>query len=231
MPNRFKEARTELNKNGHESVKEVSKATGITGSLIDDLETDTATWEKWHKAPRDVGYSKIKTLAEHYGVSSDYLLGLSDQPTIDAKAAGAAEYTGLSLEAIRRLHNLHVANFSGLVSKGYEVSYIGLLSKIIELDSGSDYNYSILGEISHFMVYGEALPEEAYGTTEDGELSLEEWDRFHRWANGHHREIVSRKEARELHLQLAGENLKMICRAILEKALAEKKEQKDDGKH
>lgn len=103
MPNRFKKARTELNKNGHESVKEVFKATGITGSLIDDLETDTATWEKWHKAPRDVGYSKIKTLAEHYGVSSDYLLGLSNQPTIDAQAAGAAEYTGLSLEAIKRL--------------------------------------------------------------------------------------------------------------------------------
>ena len=73
MSNRFKDARTKYNVNGHESVKEVSKATGITGSLIDDLETTTAK--------RDVGYSKIKTLAKHYGVSADFLLGLSDVPT------------------------------------------------------------------------------------------------------------------------------------------------------
>lgn len=103
MTNRFKEARTKYNKNGHETVKEVSKATGITSSLIDDLELDKATWTRLHKSPRDVGYSKIKILAEHYGVSADYLLELSDYPTLDAQAAGAAEYTGLSLEAINRI--------------------------------------------------------------------------------------------------------------------------------
>ena len=37
--NRFKEARTRYNQHGPQSVKDVSKATGITASLIDDLES------------------------------------------------------------------------------------------------------------------------------------------------------------------------------------------------
>lgn len=42
-------------------------------------------------------------LADFYGVSVDYVLGLSDAATNDAGAAAAVEYTGLSLESINKL--------------------------------------------------------------------------------------------------------------------------------
>ena len=47
----------------------------------------------------------IVDLAKALGVSSDYLLGLADNPTTDATAKAAQEYTGLSWKAVERLHN------------------------------------------------------------------------------------------------------------------------------
>ena len=69
--NRFKCARTKYNQHGPQSVKDAAKETGVTGSLIDDLESSVGK-------RRDVGYSKIIALAKHYGVTTDYLLGLTD---------------------------------------------------------------------------------------------------------------------------------------------------------
>ena len=90
--NRFQKARTEYNQHGQQSVKDVSKATGITASLIEDLELDSYN--------RAVGYQKIKVLAKYYGVTSDYLLGLSGVPTQDKNIQNASQCTGLSLDAI-----------------------------------------------------------------------------------------------------------------------------------
>lgn len=95
--NRFKLARTIYNQHGQQSVREVAKITGITGSLIDDLESNAG------KA-RDVGYSKIVKLAKHYGVSSDYLLGLSEIPSVDEDIKVAFKITGLSEKAINALN-------------------------------------------------------------------------------------------------------------------------------
>lgn len=60
---------------------QVSRETGIRKSLIADLENDDKN--------RDVGYQKIAILAEHYGVSANWLLGLTHDPhmvpcTLDA---------------------------------------------------------------------------------------------------------------------------------------------------
>ena len=96
----FKEARTTHNQHGHQAIKDVSRATGITGSLIEDLETEDKVFIESKKKPREVGYKKIKTLALHYGVSTDYLLGLSPTPTRDEDVDNACKCTGLSLDAM-----------------------------------------------------------------------------------------------------------------------------------
>ena len=54
----------------------------------------------------NMGVEYLNAFAKFYGVSSDYLLGLSDKPTLDPYAAGASEYTGLSLEAVQALKGL-----------------------------------------------------------------------------------------------------------------------------
>ena len=91
--NRFKLARTTHNQNGKESVKSVSEKTKISKSLIDDLESNVGK-------KRAVSYLTVKTLAEYYGVTSDYLLGLSDIPSRDEDIQIAAKTTGLSEKSI-----------------------------------------------------------------------------------------------------------------------------------
>ena len=95
--NRFKQARMEHNQHGSQSTKEVAKATGITKSLIEDIESTAGK-------PRNVSYLTVKKLAQYYGVSSDYLLGLSGTPSIDEDIQVAYKVTGLSEKAISVLN-------------------------------------------------------------------------------------------------------------------------------
>ena len=92
---RFKDARTMYNKNGKQSMDDVYKDTGIAASMIKDLEDDDSN--------RSVGYDKIATLSKHYGVSSDYLLGLTPNPTTNKDLDAVCKYTGLSAGAIDNL--------------------------------------------------------------------------------------------------------------------------------
>ena len=55
------------------------------------------------------GYDTLVKMADHFGVSTDYLLGRSVPKTVEASAQAAIEYTGLSEENINSLHFL-VAN-------------------------------------------------------------------------------------------------------------------------
>lgn len=97
--NRFKKARRKGNKNGFESVPTVEKNTGISHSQIDDLESSVGK-------PRGVSYQTVAKLAKYYGVSADYLLGLSEQMHPDINIRFMCEYLGLSEEAVKLLHHL-----------------------------------------------------------------------------------------------------------------------------
>lgn len=68
---RFKDARVLYNQHGNQTMKEVKDATGVNQSTIQALEDDEIT--------RSVGYEKVVALAEHYGVSLNWLLGLSSE--------------------------------------------------------------------------------------------------------------------------------------------------------
>lgn len=158
-------------------------------------------------------------IASYFNVSADWLIGMPGSvKVISADAEAALKYTGLTEDALSTLHHLNNARLRGTAIKGYEVSYIGLLSEML---ANSNAFFGLFHEIAQYMVYGGALPAQAYESKEK-ELSLEEWERFHRWANGNGREIVSRNEARDLHLQLVGEHIKEICRNILQNELKAK---------
>lgn len=70
---RFKDARIVFNQNGKQTLREVELATGVNKAKIQALEDDNNK--------RSVGYEDIAALARHYGVTSDYLLSLSDDPS------------------------------------------------------------------------------------------------------------------------------------------------------
>lgn len=83
---RFKDARVSYNQHGTQSIKEVSTATEIKQSLISDLENENKD--------RGVSYTVVATLARYYGVSSDWLLGLSEDYHIGRQDAGRLGISG-----------------------------------------------------------------------------------------------------------------------------------------
>lgn len=99
MENRFKKARTIHNRHGAQSTKEVEKETGVTKSLIEDIESTAGK-------PRNVGYLTVKKLAQYYGVSADYLLGISDTPSTKEDIQAACKTTGLSTSVIEWLKSI-----------------------------------------------------------------------------------------------------------------------------
>lgn len=89
---RFKDARTVHNQHGKQSMGEVSDATKINKSLIQALEDDSSD--------RSVGYDKVVKLASHYNVTTDYLLGLSDDPS---HTPAATDDLHISAKAVKQL--------------------------------------------------------------------------------------------------------------------------------
>ena len=114
--NRFQKARKEYNKHGEESAETVAKHTGLSRSLIDDLESTLDN-------KRGVSYLKVAKLAEYYGVSADYLLGLSDVVSADTNLRAVCEYTGLSEETITTLNNMNVFENRLLAPLDFLLSY------------------------------------------------------------------------------------------------------------
>jgi len=98
--NRFKLARTVYNKNGNQSTEKVYKATKISKSMIEDLESNVLN-------PRNTGYLTVAKLAQYYGVSIDYLAGLTEYPSPQADIRSICEYTGLTGKSIELLHYLN----------------------------------------------------------------------------------------------------------------------------
>lgn len=92
---RFKDARIVHNQHKKQTMDEVSAATGVSKSLIQSLEDDSVN--------RSVGYDKVAKLAAHYNVTTDYLLGLSDDP---APMRSAVDDLGLSPKAVEWIESL-----------------------------------------------------------------------------------------------------------------------------
>ena len=94
---RFKDARTVYNQRGKQTMDEVTAATGVSKSLIQSLEDDSVI--------RSVGYDKVAKLAAHYRVTTDFLLGLSEDPS---PIPSIVDDLGLSLKAVDTIEQLEM---------------------------------------------------------------------------------------------------------------------------
>lgn len=92
---RFKDARTVHNRHGSQTMKAVENATGVSASLIADLEND--------EKERKVNYIDVATLAKHYGVTTDWLCGLVGDHHVKPCASNEL---GLSEESIYFLKSI-----------------------------------------------------------------------------------------------------------------------------
>jgi len=72
-------------------------------NLADKIGVKRETVKFWESGDRQIKGADITKLAEHFNVSADYLLGLSDVPTNDKDFAFVCNYTGLSERAVGML--------------------------------------------------------------------------------------------------------------------------------
>lgn len=119
---RFKKAREEFNQYGKQDIVTVARTTDIQQSMISDLENDMKY--------RDVGYTKIVTLAEYYGVSVDYLLGLSEEWRVNTKAA---DQLGITPKAVAILSDYASWNKEVLSAVLEDPGFHGLIAAINRL--------------------------------------------------------------------------------------------------
>ena len=194
--------------------KQLAKAIRVTDNTI----------SYFCSGKRTPNIQQLIAIAKELDVPTDYLLGRTNTMTVKEDIQVVCKTTGLSEGAVKTLHDLHNAPIEGYVvnrHESYEISYITLLSKLLEMDE--DFR-QIFQQLAYFMLYSEALPEQAY-EDENIELSSDEHERFIRWVKSHKWEIVLNREASELHLQLAGEKFKAIYKQIFENETA-----KGDGR-
>ena len=82
---------------GDVSQMELAEQIGISQGVISSIKNFKA------KAP---AADTIFRIAKHFNVSADYLLGLSNEPSIEAEPKAVCDYTGLSKKAVLLLHAL-----------------------------------------------------------------------------------------------------------------------------
>lgn len=74
---------------------------GITQqTLADDLMITRQSLSLYEKAERTINIDLLVKIAKYFDVSTDYLLGMTDNATTDADLKAVCEYTGLSEDAI-----------------------------------------------------------------------------------------------------------------------------------
>jgi transcriptional regulator with XRE-family HTH domain len=135
--------------------------------LIEELKkyerVERSTLAKWETGRQDFKTKHIIALAEIFGVTSDYLLGLSSTPSIDPAIKSICNYTGLDEAAVEFLHFEPDSTFLEIINrfiKSYEfwdildeLQRIQFLSRMIteECEEISDEQFDTLKECIQFL--------------------------------------------------------------------------------
>ena len=203
----------------------VDKLNGLAIKLSGEEDVTLMTQERlkqWEYGKNAVSIEWIPLICNVLKCDVGYLFGEYSEKK--REFADAHETTGLSEKAIRQLYLLHnhpqcktpENGGLGIMAKGYSIGHTDILSEMLE----SQHMLEFFNCIGFYLVYGGALPNDAYTNNED-ELTGEEHQRFYRWANNRGLEIQPRSDICEMHLQKACDELKKMLKDILEKVKKE----------
>lgn len=74
--------------------------------IAKDLKCDASTITKHYNGDRGITSDFVVKYAKYFNVSTDYLLGLTDTPTIDKDLRFVSDYTQLDYSVITAIHEL-----------------------------------------------------------------------------------------------------------------------------
>lgn len=150
---------------------------------------------------------KLKTIANFFSVSSDYLLGLTEQQTADVDVQKMCAYTGLGEAAIGCLHQYaqdKSGSEKGVTANGISISFSECVNALLT----SKYFCELFSNICFYLIYGRNSQENpAVGE----KITATEWKRFMQWASSNGQEIIPRNDAKDLYLQRACDLFRNIC--------------------
>ena len=119
---KFGERLLKLREEQNETQQQLADAIGITRQSLSRYETNERT----------PNIDLIYSVAKHYNVSSDYLLGLTEEPIIEPDIKKACKVTGLSGEAIKKIAQLKTKiNLSANCGKGLKVTGTEIMNSLI----------------------------------------------------------------------------------------------------
>lgn len=136
----------------------IEKKKATLDALAAEFNTTRQTVSNWQNGVTVPDAVSICDIARYFGVTTDYLLGLTDVKTIETNVRAVAEYTGLSEDAVKELHFPYYQEDAFLHNMGHNVYIIDedspriddnetwMISQLIE--DGALYTIaSYLGEI------------------------------------------------------------------------------------
>lgn len=166
----------------HTRIQEARELRGMTQKELSEKVTSVKgknvareTINQWESGTREVKGHDLIALAKALSVSTDFLLGISENPTDDERIQAACEYTGLSLEAVENIHDFFQATeYLKRTDYGNSNQYIhevmfSILDTLLSGNEGIDFlqqlsyvhiqNQSALGICRQNREYAEALKE------------------------------------------------------------------------
>lgn len=108
---RFEDARLQYNRHGKQTMDEASNGSGVSKGIIQALESE--------KSNRGVSYESIAKLADYYGVSADWLLGLSEEAFRDPCSI---DELGITTKSEKILLKMQPGIFDDLINDLIEIS-------------------------------------------------------------------------------------------------------------
>ena len=150
-------------------LKSLREARGMTRvALADGLEVSRASIGYYETRERNPDIVFLNRAAEFFGVSSDYLLGLTDVESGNQSVRDAVSLTGLSEDAINQLKDVNKIGFSA-------VGALDLISDLL-----ASFHYGLIARSitrAAFAVADRSIPDDARTTpTEDGRIILSPQD-------------------------------------------------------
>ena len=133
---RLKELRN--NKSQADIVKLIFEKTGLS--------ITAQTYGRYENGKRKPDIEIIEALANTFDVSADYLLGISDIRSVDTNIKSICEYTGLSENAVEKLHEFYTAE--------YGHRYVERVNKSVEIESIEncpEFNEYAMNFINHLI--------------------------------------------------------------------------------